>query len=71
MQVAWKPAVERGVTGYRIRWEDGEGKVGGSRVVRVPSATLAGVPRGAVIAVRAIGARGLEGWDWARAALAD
>ena len=71
VQVAWKPAVERGVTGYRIRWEDGEGKVGGSRVVRVPSATLAGVPRGAVIAVRAIGARGLEGWDWARAALAD
>jgi len=29
------------------------------------------VPEGAMVQVRAIGARGLEGWDWARAPLAD
>jgi hypothetical protein len=40
-------------------------------VVRGTSARLTGVPAGATVAVRAIGARGLEGWDWARAPLAD
>jgi hypothetical protein len=41
------------------------------RVVRGTSARLAGVPPGSTIAVRAIGTRGLEGWDWARVTLAD
>ena len=66
VEVSWKPAVERGVTSYRVRWEDGRGGAGGMRVVRGTSARLAGVPPGATIAVRAIGPRGLEGWDWAR-----
>jgi hypothetical protein len=67
VEVGWKPAIERGVTGYRVRWEDDRGAAGGMRVVRGTSVRLAGVPDGAMIAVRAIGARGLEGWDWARA----
>jgi hypothetical protein len=71
VDLRWAPAVERGVTSYRVRWEDGEGRTGGARVVRGSSARLAGVPAGATVAVRAIGARGLEGWDWARAPLAD
>jgi hypothetical protein len=66
VDVTWEPAVERGVTSYRVRWEDGGGGTGGMRVVRGTSARLVGVPEGATIAVRAIGARGLEGWDWAR-----
>ncbi len=71
VEVAWKPAAERGVTSYRVRWEDAGGRTGGTRVVRGTSARLTGVPAGATVAVRAIGARGLEGWDWARATLAD
>jgi Peptidase family M28 len=67
VEVGWKPALERGVTSYRVRWEDSGGAAGGMRVVRGTSTRLAGVPEGATIAVRAIGARGLEGWDWARA----
>jgi hypothetical protein len=66
VDVTWKPAVERGVTSYRIRWEGAGGKVGGTRVVKGTAAKLTGVPKGATIAVRAIGTRGLEGWDWAR-----
>jgi hypothetical protein len=67
VEVSWKPAIERGVTSYRVRWEDaGTGGTGGMRVVRGTSARLAGVPAGAAIAIRAIGARGVEGWDWAR-----
>ncbi len=29
VQVSWKPAIERGVTSYRIRWENGNGASGG------------------------------------------
>lgn len=32
-----------------------------------PRARLEGVPAGSVVAVKALNARGLEGWDWARA----
>jgi hypothetical protein len=40
-------------------------------VVKGAAAKLRAVPKGATIEVRAIGARGLEGWDWARAGLVD
>jgi hypothetical protein len=62
----WNAAVERGVTSYRVRWEDADGKVGGTQAVKGTAARLAAVPDGAAIEVRAIGERGLEGWDWAR-----
>ena len=67
----WNPAVERGVASYRVRWVDPEGKSGGMQVVKGNTARLRAVPRGATIQVRAIGARALEGWDWAQARLAD
>jgi aminopeptidase YwaD len=67
----WSAAVERGVTGYRLRWRNADGKVGGAQVVKGAAAKLRAVPKGATIEVRAIGARGLEGWDWARAGLVD
>jgi aminopeptidase YwaD len=67
----WNAAVERGVTGYRVRWVDADGKAGGMQVVKGTAAKLRAVPKGATVEVRAIGARGLEGWDWARAGLAD
>ena len=63
----WNAAAERGVTSYRVRWEDADGKVGGMQAVKGTTARLAAVPNGATIEVRAIGARALEGWDWARA----
>jgi hypothetical protein len=67
----WNAAVERGVTGYRVRWQDADGKVGGAQVVKGTAAKLRAVPKGATIQLRAIGTRGLEGWDWAEARLAD
>ena len=71
VDVTWKPAVERGVGSYRVRWEDEDGVAGGVRVVRGTTTRLTGVPAGARVAVRAIGTGGLEGWDWARALPAD
>jgi Peptidase family M28 len=69
VDVSWPAAVERGVTSYRVRWEDEDGKTGGTQVVRGTSIRMAAVPQLATIAVRAIGSRGIEGWDWARARL--
>ena len=66
VEASWTAAPERGVTGYRVRWEDAEGTVGGAQVVKGTTARLAGVPKGATIQVRAVGAKGLEGWDWGR-----
>jgi hypothetical protein len=67
----WDAALERGVTSYRVRWEDADGKAGGVQVVKGTTARLPAVPQGAMIDARAIGARGLEGWDWVRARPAD
>ena len=71
VDLQWRAAAERGVASYRVRWEDANGTVGGMRVVKGTTARLTAVPEGATIQVRAIGARGLEGWDWARARLAE
>ena len=34
--------------------------------VKTPRATLTGVPAGTHVAVKAVNARGLESWDWAK-----
>jgi hypothetical protein len=34
--------------------------------VAEPRATLAEIASGAIVSVKAVNARGLEGWDWAR-----
>ncbi len=63
--LSWKPAVEKGITGYLVS----RGPVGASdaQPVRVtqPSITLTGVRPGTMVSVKAVNARGLEGWDWA------
>jgi Tol biopolymer transport system component len=62
--IAWKPSPERSVTGYLVRWRQGSGA---SQQMRVdePSASVSGVRPGAEISVKAVNAKGLEGWDWA------
>ena len=36
-----------------------------------PSASLPDVPAGTIVSVKAVNARGFEGWDWARMELKD
>jgi Tol biopolymer transport system component len=64
--ISWQPSPERGVTGYQIEY--GPPEAPASRRVRVttPTATLKEVAAGHVVAVKAVNAKGLEGWDWAR-----
>lgn len=63
----WAPAVEKGVVRYLVRWGPAEDPMRFSAAVTGTRATLAGAKPGWKVAVKAVNARGLEGWDWARA----
>jgi hypothetical protein len=65
-KVSWTASPERGVTEYVLTY--GPANTPDSRQMRV-KATTASVPGaapGTVIQVKAINAKGLEGWDWAK-----
>ena len=61
----WNPSPEKDVRSYLVQWKD---RTGAERTMRVtaPRATIASVPAGATVMVKAVNARGLDGWDWAR-----
>jgi hypothetical protein len=65
-KVAWTPSPEKGITGYLVTSGPAGAPEGKQVKVTSPSATIPGVTAGSVIAVKAINAKGLEGWDWAR-----
>ncbi|HET7216532.1 MAG TPA: M28 family peptidase [Vicinamibacterales bacterium] len=64
--VSWTPSAESGVGTYLVAY--GPPDQPESRQIRVntPAATLHNVSVGTVVSVKAINAKGLEGWDWAR-----
>jgi len=62
----WTPSPEKGVTKYLVRWGPAEDPMRFSATVNAPRATLAGAVAGWKVAVKAVNAAGLEGWDWAR-----
>ena len=66
VDLKWEAAPERGVVSYRVRWSGDGPTERRTLVARGSSAQAPGVPPGAELSVRAIGAGGLEGWDWAR-----
>jgi hypothetical protein len=63
--LSWKPAPEAGITGYVVAYGSPEQPEAQRMTVRKPAATIK-VPAGSVISVKAVNARGLQGWDWAR-----
>jgi hypothetical protein len=62
--LTWRPAVERGVRGYRVRWTPAAGGAPRTMVVTTPSARIPGAAADSTVGVRALGANGTEGWDW-------
>jgi hypothetical protein len=65
-KVSWTPSPEKGVAGYIVT-SGAAGNPDGKQIkVSSPSATLPGITAGTVISVKAVNAKGLEGWDWAR-----
>ncbi|HVL69974.1 MAG TPA: M20/M25/M40 family metallo-hydrolase [Vicinamibacterales bacterium] len=66
-RVSWTPSPEQQVTEYIVTYgRPGDAQPRTARV-KQPGVTLNGVAAGDVIAVKGVNARGLEGWDWARA----
>ena len=64
--VTWKPALEKGVTGYIVAYGPADKPEAQQTRVTTPTATLPGVTTGTVVSVKAVNDKGLEGWDWAR-----
>jgi hypothetical protein len=64
--VSWTPSPEKGVTSYIVT-AGAAGEPMSRRVAVVePRATIAQLAPGAIVSVKAVNARRLEGWDWAR-----
>jgi hypothetical protein len=62
----WSPSPESGVTGYIVTWGPVDNPSLHTLNVTQPKATLAGAAAGAAVRVKAVNAKGMEGWDWAR-----
>jgi hypothetical protein len=65
--VSWTPSPETGVTGYVVTWGPADNPSLHTLRVTQSKATLTGAAAGTAVRVKAINAKGLEGWDWARA----
>lgn len=64
--VTWDRARERGVARYLVRYGPPTNPMQYSAMVTNPRITLNSLREGWHVAVKAVNARGLEGWDWAR-----
>lgn len=62
----WEAARERGVSRYLVRYGPPENPMQYSATVTNPRITLNSLRAGWHVAVKAVNAQGLEGWDWAR-----
>ena len=66
---SWTPSPEAGVSGYLVTWGPADNPGLHSLKVTQPKATLTGATRGQIVRVKAINAKGMEGWDWAKAVI--
>ena len=64
--LSWTASPERTVTGYLLAWRDAP--AGDLKQMRVtaPSARVHGLAPGTEISVKAVNAKGMDGWDWSR-----
>jgi hypothetical protein len=64
--ISWTPSPEKGVTSYIVAAGPASDPLRRRVTVTEPRATLDQIAPGSVVSVKAVNARGLEGWDWAR-----
>jgi hypothetical protein len=64
--LSWTPSPETGVTGYIVAYGSASKLEAQQLRVVKPAATLNGIAPGTIVSVKAVNAKGLEGWDWAR-----
>jgi hypothetical protein len=66
VEVTWDASPEAGVKSYLVAYGPASDPMRNRRTVPAARVTLPGLPTGSVVSVKAVNARGLEGWDWAR-----
>jgi Peptidase family M28 len=64
-EITWTAAPEKGVKHYLVMYGADE-KLSKQMKVNAPKITLKDVQPGMIVKVKAVNAKGLEGWDWAR-----
>jgi len=64
--LTWTPSPETGVTGYIAAYGPAATPEAQQTRVAKATATIPGLRPGMVVSVKAVNAKGLEGWDWAR-----
>jgi hypothetical protein len=67
VELTWTPSPEKGVLKYIVAYGPASAPLRTRVTVTSARAVLPVLPAGTQIAVKAVNARGLEGWDWARA----
>jgi hypothetical protein len=67
VRATWTAARESGVVSYTVAWGPESDPLRNTTSVTGPAAILRGVEPGMVVSVKAVNAKGLSGWDWARA----
>ncbi len=66
VDVTWTASPERGVTRYVVAYGPAVEPLRTRVTVATNRATLPALPAGTTISVKAVNAKGLEGWDWAQ-----
>jgi hypothetical protein len=66
VSVTWAASPEKSVTGYVVAWGPADAPLRHTMRVVKPAATIPGATPGMTVSVKAVNARGLEGWDWGR-----
>jgi hypothetical protein len=66
VEVSWAPALEKDVTLYRVAYGPAADPLQKLVEVTSPQVTLGDLPDGTVVSVKAVNAKGMVGWDWAR-----
>jgi hypothetical protein len=62
----WSASPEKRVTGYVVAWGPSDAPLRNTMRVIKPTAVIPGAAPGMAVSVKAVNARGLEGWDWGR-----
>jgi Tol biopolymer transport system component len=69
IRAAWAESLEERIAGYVVAWGPVNAPLLNTTRVNKPEAAIQGATPGMVVSVKAVNARGLEGWDWARAVI--
>jgi hypothetical protein len=64
--VTWTASLEERIAGYIVAWGPPGAPIKNTVRTLKPEASLPGAQPGMVVSVKAVNARGLEGWDWAK-----